>query len=1052
MHKRKLLLVLVSLFTVFNLSLGSLGFAEEPHDQPSTSATPTYNENDIVPGKVLVKYKQQPAPNGIQALSARSASSWTTLNFSNDLAVSDKLTELQKDPNVEYAEPVYRVHLISSSSEPFPVPGPPTPPPSVDVGGGGGGGGISIPWGKLAAHVEQMSAYTNTTQNQNITVAVMDTGVDMAHPALQGSIIQGYDFVNKDDNAQDDHNHGTHVAGIIAAQAYNGVDVGIAHGVKIMPLKVLDQNGAGTSDLLIQAIQYAVSNHADLINMSLGINGYSRSLHEVIKQAHAQGIVIVSAAGNDSNNWTKNEIGQFSTPTSDPLDAHRTAHLTNYPAAYEEVISVGAVAQLTNLSYAIADFSNIGKIDVVAPGVMIYSTVRDGDYGYFSGTSQATPFVTGLAALLKASNPLLDAEDIRLILHTSAQPTGLQSLQGNIYEASDDYPYTYASQMIAYGDGLINGIRAFEVPRLKMTPAAAVNFPTNPTLSYNFELVNVNDTVVSVTYSVYLNARAYNETTIDREVDLPYAFAATPSWAPLQNGQKQLTATISNIGSGYNFYMYGTWEEPSSKGGIVQHRSNIISAPPRVSLASGTYTGTQKVTLTSSFANGTIYYMIEQKNKAAYISTFPVSGGELTLSEDTVLNVATYHNNAFSNDVTYQYTITPAVTPPLLSGGGGGGGGGSSQQAPSLNADGKMAYEFKPARVDLIILLNKALSDLTLEAKTKENVDILSVEMDADIVQKASQMNRPIVIAANDINMQIPPNAWPIKLSTGKILFTSSKSTTAIPNFTSASAIYDFSVTEDGSKINAFASPVKVTIPFDSNKVKDIHKLSVYFYDEAQGAWTPIGSILNSDGTMTASLAHFSKYAVLEKQNDTNLKDIKDHWAQIEIENLAGKGIIDGITSDSFQPDATLTRAQFVTIIAKALKLQETGKTDIFQDVSADAWYRNSVYAAYSAGMISGMSETTFIPDAPITREQMALIMVNAYLHASGTKLEDIVTTQEVKYTDEGTISAWARSYVRIASALGLLSGTTGGQFAPADNASRAQAAVVIYRLLDKVQ
>ncbi|NQX62748.1 S8 family peptidase [Paenibacillus qinlingensis] len=1045
MYKRKLLLALVSLFTVFNLSLGTLGFAQEPNDQASTSTVPSFNESDIVPGKVLVKYKQQPAANGIQSLSARSASSWTTVNFGNELSVSDKLAELQKDPNVEYAEPVYKVHLIATEVATDIVP---TVSQSVYTGTSA----YKKTWGKRAAHVDQMGTYSDLTKNQNVTVAVMDTGIDMTHPALQNSIIQGYDFVNKDNNAQDDNGHGTHVSGIIAAQPYGGADVGVAHGVQIMPLKVLDSTGGGDTSYLYQAFQHVLAHPVDVINMSLGSYADSIALHDIIKKVHDQGTVIVSASGNDSNNWTKDEIGQYTTQPWDTTDTHRTAYFTSYPAAYEEVISVGAIAQLTDLSYAIADFSNIGKIDLVAPGINIYSTIIGNSYDYKSGTSMATPFVAGLAALLKAANPDLDAEDIRLILQTSAQPENLLSLQPNIYEPSNHYPFNYVSQKMAYGDGLINGIRAFEVPRLQLSPAVAFNFPTNPTLSYNFKLVDIHDDIVNVTYSVYLNSKAYNETSIIRELDGPYAFVATPSWAPLLNGQKQLAATMSNVDPVHNFYMFGTWEEPLPTGGVAYHRSNLISfySPPNtplVSLQPGAYRGTQTVTLTSPYTTGTIYYKIEQKNKAAIISTFPISGGELKFSEDTSLTVATYHNNVFSDNTYYLYTITPNA-----GGGGGGGGGGSSQQPPFLNADGKMTYEFKPAHVDLLIQLNKALSDLTLDATTKEKVDILSVEIDADIVQKASQMNRPIVIASNDINMQIPPNAWPIKLSTSKILFTSSKSTTAIPNFTSASAIYDFSVTEDGSKISTFASPVKVTIPFDTKKVKDVHKLSVYVYDEAQGAWTPIGGSLNADGTMTASLAHFSKYAVLEKQNETILKDIKDHWAQKEIENLAGKGIIDGIDQDSFQPDTTLTRAQFVTIIAKALKLQQSDHAAIFQDISADAWYRNSVYAAYSAGIISGMSEQTFVPDAPITREQMALTMVNAYLHAAGKKLADIVTTQEVKYADEGTISTWARSYVRIASALGLLSGTTGGQFAPADNASRAQAAVVIYRLLDKVQ
>ncbi|CAH1213567.1 hypothetical protein PAECIP111891_03991 [Paenibacillus allorhizoplanae] len=1049
LHKRKLLLALVSLFTVFNLSLGTVGFAQEPNELAATSTAPSWNESDIVPGKVLVKYKQQPAANGILASSAHAVSSWTTLNFNSDLSVSDKLNELQKDPNVEYAEPVYKVHLIATDDS--------TRTASVTNTVYIGDDSYMQHWGQIAAHVDDLGNFSDPNKNKEVTVAVLDTGVDMYHPDLQSALVIGRNFINTQITPQDDNGHGTHVSGIIAAQSQGNLQIGVASGVKIMPLKVLDNKGKGDSSLLIDAIQYAIDNHVDLINMSLGLSGDSKALHEIIKKAHAQHIVLVSAAGNESNHWINTEPGQWDLPTDS--DTIRYARYTNYPAAYEEVISVGAIAQLPDKSYAIADFSNVGKVDVVAPGVNIYSTAMGGNYMYMSGTSQATPFITGLSALLKAANKDLDEEDIRNILQTSASKyqSSLLSLKLN-GSINKSIPYTiftsaHVSYSAAYGDGLIDGIRAFQIPRLKLTPApGGENYPTNPNVIYDLSLLDIhNNTVVTATYNVALEARAYNETSYDRVGDESYYLGALSS-GQLQDGKARLTAAFNTNNPVHHINIHGLWSEPVPGGTYYHHHSNSytflgLPSKPIVNLSSGTYVGEQNVTIASPYQEGSIYVELTTKDESKY-AYFNYSGVSLKISTNTQLTVATLHHNVFSEDAIYQYTITA----PRVGGGGGGGGGGSSQQPPSLNADGKMAYEFKPAHVDLLILLNKALADLTLDARTKENVDILSIEMDADIVQKASQMNRPIVIEANDINMQVPPNAWPIKLSTGKILFTSSKTNTSIPNFTSASAIYDFSVTEDGSKINSFASPVKVTIPFDAKKVKDVHKLSVYFYDEDQGAWTPIAGTLNSDGTMTASLAHFSKYAVLEKQNDTILKDIKDHWAQKEIENLAGKGIIDGIDQDSFQPDTTLTRAQFVTIIAKALKLQEGSKTDIFQDVSADAWYRNSVYAAYSAGIISGMSEQTFVPDAPITREQMALTMVNAYLHATGKKLEDIVTTQEVKYADEGTISTWARSYVRIASALGLLSGTTGGQFAPTDNASRAQAAVVIYRLLDKVQ
>lgn len=1033
LYKRKLLLALVSLFTVFNLSLGSLGFAQEPNELASTSTTPSFNENDIVPGKVLVKYKQ-PAANGFQALSARSASSWTTLSFSNELSVSDKLAELQEDPNVEYAEPVYKFQISG-------VPQSEITTQSIYYDGDNMA--YMENWGKTVTELTYASSKTPQQLSSHVVVAVVDTGIDLTHLDLKDSIEQGYDFVNNKNTPQDDNGHGTHVSGIIAAKAHDiSGYTGVAPGTKIMPIKVLDQKGAGTTETVIAGIQYAIDHNANIINLSLGSDENSQALHEIIKQAVSRNILVVAAAGNGSNNWIKTESGQLDDPQT---DITRKAQITDYPALYEEVISVGAVEQLDDTSLTVADFSNTIKVDVAAPGVNIYSTYLNSGYQVYAGTSQATPFVSGLAALIKANNPTISVANITSLIENTATPMPNLNLP---FANVNRYGNNVLGGSDFYGNGLINGKKLFTLPRLEINPVIG----TDNTVTLNVYDKDVYGNITDSNFYVSVYNYSIMEDSIFRDAILSSDLDVNGSLVHLINGQGSTTFHLSDsISAAYHYIFYV--EDSSYQKHIRSNEITLIQKPnmPQADHNEGSYNENITVALSGTQGSEISYVLLNSDND----KTTKTYTGPITINKNSTLVTYSLKNHVYSDTAIYTYTIVPPTIPPVKApvvGGGGGGGGGSSQQPPSLNADGKMAYEFKPAHVDLLILLNKALSDLTLDAKTKENVDILSVEMDADIVQKASQMNRPIVIASNDINLQIPPNAWPIKLSTGKILFTSSKTNTSIPNFTSASAIYDFSVTEDGSKISTFASPVKVTIPFDTKKVKDVHKLSVYVYDEAQGAWTPIDGTLNSDGTMTASLAHFSKYAVLEKQNDTILKDIKDHWAQKEIENLAGKGIIDGIDQDSFQPDTTLTRAQFVTIIAKALKLQQSDQASLFQDVSSDAWYRNSVYAAYSAGIISGMSEQTFVPDAPITREQMALTMVNAYLHATGKKLEDIVTTQEVKYADEGTISTWARSYVRIASALGLLSGTTGGQFAPSDNASRAQAAVVIYRLLNKVQ
>ncbi|TXK66241.1 S-layer homology domain-containing protein, partial [Paenibacillus sp. N3.4] len=219
------------------------------------------------------------------------------------------------------------------------------------------------------------------------------------------------------------------------------------------------------------------------------------------------------------------------------------------------------------------------------------------------------------------------------------------------------------------------------------------------------------------------------------------------------------------------------------------------------------------------------------------------------------------------------------------------------------------------------------------------------------------------------------------------------------------------------------------------------------------GIWNNLGGVVNSDGTITVTLPHFSKYAVLEKVGtNASLKtfyDIQGHWAQKEIDQLVVSKIIDGMDETSFKPDANLTRAQFVAMLFRALKLQNPSQAVTFDDVTNDSWYKDSVYAAHEANIVNGVSDHKFKPEANITREQMAVMMVNAYLHVTNKKLSDITITTVAKYADSGSISDWARTYVNIASSLGLLTGYDETNFAPALDSSRAQAAVVINRLLN---
>ena len=226
------------------------------------------------------------------------------------------------------------------------------------------------------------------------TIAVIDTGVDLDHPEFLGRIVAGYDFVDDDSIADDGNGHGTHVAGTIAG-ANDGTGItGVAYDAAIMPLRVLGNDGYGWTSDIISAGRWAADNGAHVINLSLGVSGYSQAMADAISYASGRGSVVVMAAGNSGG------------------------MAPEYPAAHaiDHGIAVGAVD--SNRSFA--GFSNRAgstQLDyVTAPGVNIYSAVPGGGYDTFNGTSMATPHVAGVAGLLKSHDGSLSASAIEDLL------------------------------------------------------------------------------------------------------------------------------------------------------------------------------------------------------------------------------------------------------------------------------------------------------------------------------------------------------------------------------------------------------------------------------------------------------------------------------------------------------------------------------------------------------------------------------------------------------------------------------------------------------------
>jgi subtilisin family serine protease len=272
--------------------------------------------------------------------------------------------------------------------------------------------------------IDAPQAWDVTTGSSATIVAVLDTGIDLDHPDLASKVwvnpgeipgngfdddqnglvddVNGWNFVSETNDVQDDNGHGTHVSGILGAAGNNGIGgVGVDREARIMPLKVLDSQGEGTSGAVVQAIYYAVQYGADVINASWGGASYSRAVADMILDAGNHGVVFVTAAGNESVN---------------------NGVVRSYPASYRfaNVLSVAAIDATGRL----ASFSNFGRkaVDLAGPGVGILSTAPGGVYDVRSGTSMATPFVSGVVALLAGLHPEYSAAQLVQRVLTTTKP------------------------------------------------------------------------------------------------------------------------------------------------------------------------------------------------------------------------------------------------------------------------------------------------------------------------------------------------------------------------------------------------------------------------------------------------------------------------------------------------------------------------------------------------------------------------------------------------------------------------------------------------------
>lgn len=424
----------------------------------ATAAT-AQPSHPYAPGRIIVKYRESvrpggpaPLPAGTRVALERRFHSGAELMRIGGMTVEEALAHYASDPRVEYAEPDYEIRIDDTGRV---VPNDPRLGELWGFDNTGQTGGVPD------ADIDAPEAWTIQTGG-DVLIGVVDTGIDWHHEDLAANVwvnpgeipgnnidddhngyvddIHGWDFVNNDNDPMDDHGHGTHVSGTIAAMGDNGIGVaGVCWKARLVGIKTLNANGVGYMSAAAAGIEYAVRVGVRLTSNSWGSASFSQVLDDALAEAADAGMLVVAAAGNDRSD---NDFLSF------------------YPACYD-YDNIIAVAN-TDASDTLSVTSNWGaeSVDLAAPGERILSCFPGNQYALLSGTSMATPHVSGTIGLVLTEAPLMTPAEVKALLLSTVDP--VPALQGRVVSNGRLNAYNALSALDATPPGRIDDLRVVE--------------------------------------------------------------------------------------------------------------------------------------------------------------------------------------------------------------------------------------------------------------------------------------------------------------------------------------------------------------------------------------------------------------------------------------------------------------------------------------------------------------------------------------------------------------------------------------------------------------
>lgn len=799
-------------------------------------------------------------------------------------------------------------------------------------------------------------AWQTVNSNTAITIAVLDTGADYNHPDLKGNLLPGINLVNAGRSAQDDNGHGTEVTGVLAAKGNNSIGVsGVLWNAKVLPIKVLDSRAVADLDVVARGINTALDRGAKVILMSVSSMSYSKALTNAVNRAEASGAVLIAASGNEGN---------------------RVA----YPAAYPTVIAVGGVKSNNEPIYE----SNSGpELNLMAPGLNVYTTKLGSTYGSFSGTSAAAPQVAGAAALIMARYPKLRPIDVRQLLYQTAT---------NLGESGWDKRTGY---------GLLNVEKAvtsamsqdFLEPNNVLSRAKA--FPIEQQIRGN---LGPNDTTDWFKMDVPYDGRVSFTASVNSTVSSPmaatfYSENRTPVTHYIGNGD---TITVSAKAGrmdirlvrngGVNAFSYVLTSRFSINPDRNERNDTSGTARPLVG---------NQISVNGSFhtegdQDWFSYYVREYGHLDVTVTPDnkrmdPV----LAIGKQGQGNSTTWdplYDNGDRDDPTEHASKEVSPGKYLLRV--------SEYEQNAVNGEYRLDLSFTPVKKD-VNEPNDAYRQASYLAGGTVMTGTLPTTTDSDWFQFTVGSESYVYVRAPFI---------PVSSGVRIALYSANNFNYALASTNEVAELSDQGKDIFGLRLQPGKYYIRLNsgVPFKY----DAYRLTV-------NQQVLVGGY----------------------------RDISSHWARSEIVRLSNRGIVKGFGDATFKPNQAVTRAQFATMLISAMRSDGlpvassyTGKTT-FRDLSKKHWAYNNMGIAYQVGIMKGYPNKQMKPDQPITRAEMASMIARAHnvlLYKRSTS----------SYRDVPT-SHWASPAIEALTSRNWLNGY-GSTFKPQGIATRAEVVVLI--------